>query len=334
MVARYTIGFDVGGTNIEAGICDESGTLVVRRSIKTEAQRGFEHVFERMVALVDSVLGDGGLPRADVLALGIGAPGPLSHAEGVIYHAPNLPGWHDIPLRQRLSDATGLVVTLENDANAAAFGEFIAGAGKDVRDMAMLTLGTGIGGGIVLDGRLWRGRYDSAAEVGHTVIVPGGRPCPCGQRGCLERYGSANAVAERLIEAVEAGEPSALKARIEAGESIDARDVLRALDAGDALAARVWDETCYYLALAAVNLQHLLNPELVVLAGGLSKAGERLLTPVRARFEELRWKIAPDAPQIVLATLGTDAGIIGAAALARVAAGTAQRQQGNKPLGD
>ncbi|MBU0638746.1 MAG: ROK family protein [Planctomycetes bacterium] len=319
MAARYTIGIDIGGTNIEGGVCDEQGVLRRQRAIKTEVEHGFEHTFQRMVRLVDDLLQDAGLTKTDVLAIGVGAPGPLSHERGVIYTAPNLPGWRDIPLQAKLSEATGLPVTLENDANAAAFGEFTAGAARDVRDMVMLTLGTGIGGGIVLNGLLWRGRFDSAAEIGHMVIVPGGRACPCGQRGCLERYGSANAVIERLIEAVQAGESCALASRLAAGEKLDARDVLRAAADGDRRAARIWDETCYYLALAAVNMQHVLNPELVVLAGGLAKAGERLLTPVRAHFEEQRWKIAPDTPEIVLATCGTDAGMIGAAALARAA---------------
>ena len=150
------------------------------------------------------------------------------------------------------------------------------------------------------------------------VIALGGRPCPCGQRGCLERYASANAVAERFCEAVRAGENSALKAKVLGNEPLDSRHVLAAADAGDALATRIWDESCEYLALGIVNLRHLLNPELVVLAGGLAKAGARLLRPVSAHFQRLSWSIAPDAPRIALATLGEKAGTIGAAALARV----------------
>ncbi len=247
----------------------------------------------------------------------MGAPGPLSHAEGVIHHAPNLPGWENVPLRDELAAGSGFAVTLENDANAAAYGEYAAGAGRDVDDMVMLTLGTGVGGGIVLGGQLWRGAFDSAGELGHTIVVPDGRACPCGQRGCLERYASAQAVAQRLCEAVRAGAESTLKVRVLNEEELDARDVLAARNAGDALAQRIWDETCYYLAVAAVNLQHLLNPQLIVLAGGLINAGAELLDPVRKHFDEQSWKIAPDAPQIEFAKLGTDAGTIGAAALAR-----------------
>lgn len=319
MSATYTIGIDLGGTNIKGGICDERGELLIRHMIDTEAARGCEHVIQRMALLVDELLRLAKLGKERIMGIGIGAPGPMSHAEGIVHHAPNLPGWTNVPLRDRFATLSGRPVTLENDANAAAFGEFAAGAGKDVRDMVMLTLGTGLGGGIVMDGKLWRGHFDNAGEIGHAIIVPNGRPCPCGQRGCLERYASANAVAERLREAVHAGERSLLTSRIVTGEPFDARDVLAAMEQGDALALRIWDETCYYLALSVVNAQHVLNPELVVFAGGLINAGPRLLNPVREHFNRLSWKIAPDAPKIALATLGTDAGTIGAAMLARTA---------------
>ncbi len=316
---RCTIGIDLGGTNIKGGVCDHQDRLLVRASGETQAEHGVDHVLARMAGLVEDLVRQAGLRREQVLGVGVGAPGPMSHAEGIVYFAPNLPGWQNVRLRERFAGLCGLPVILENDANAAAFGEFSAGAGRSVRDMVMLTLGTGIGGGIVLDGRLLRGHFDNAGEIGHTIAVPDGRPCPCGQRGCLERYASAAAVAERLREAVLDGADSVLADRVRSGDSLDARDVLAAMEGGDALAARIWDETCYFLALCAVNLRHLVNPELVVFAGGLIQAGARLLGPVRSHFERLSWNIAPDAPRIALATLGTDAGTIGAAALARVA---------------
>lgn len=321
MPGRFTIGIDLGGTNIKAGVLDADGKLVYRCSVETQGDHGFEHVFARLVDLVANVIDDAGLEKTDVAAIGYGTPGPMSHKQGIIYASPNLPGWKDVPLRDRFSKATGLPVTLDNDANAAAFGEFVAGAGKGARDMVLLTLGTGIGGGIILNGELQRGAFDNAAEIGHTIVVPNGRPCPCGQRGCLERYGSANAVAERFIEALRAGEDSPLKARVEAGEAPTSVDIARAARAGDPLAARIWDETCLYLAIACVNIQHVLNPECVVLAGGLIGAGEQLLTPVRAHFRQQAWQIARDHPRIEFATLGDDAGIIGAAALARAELG-------------
>lgn len=317
MSGALTVGIDLGGTNIKGGVCDAAGKLISLHSIPTEAARGPDHVLQRMRDVVRDVVARAAIDPHDVAAVGVGAPGPISHARGVIFSAPNLPEWKNIAVRDRFGELTGYPVVLENDANAAAFGEFVAGAGRDVRDMVMLTLGTGVGGGIVLDGKLLRGAFDNAGELGHTIVEPHGRPCPCGQRGCLERYASAAAVADRLREAILGGEACSLAPRIKAHDAVDARDVLAAIDAGDALAARVWDELCFYLAVATVNVQHSFNPQRVVLAGGLINAGARLLDPVRRHFGALAWRIAPDAPEITLASLGPDAGVIGAAMLAR-----------------
>ncbi|MFQ5807502.1 MAG: ROK family protein [Phycisphaerae bacterium] len=318
MPGEFTIGIDLGGTNIKAGVADAAGRLVHRTSIETQADGGFEHVFGRLVRLVDDLIAAADLAKQDIAAIGYGTPGPMSHKEGIVYASPNLPGWKNIPLRARFSESTGLPVTLDNDANVAAYGEFVAGAGTGTRDMVMLTLGTGIGGGIVLNGELQRGAFDNAAEIGHTIVVAEGRPCLCGQRGCLERYASANAVAERFVEALQAGGDSPLKARVEAGDTLTSADIGKAARGGDALAARIWDETCLYLAIACVNIQHVLNPEVVVLGGGLIGAGEQLLAPVREHFQRQAWQIAQDHPRIEFATLGDDAGIIGAAALAQL----------------
>ena len=232
MPGKHTIGIDLGGTNIKAGILDSDGALIYRCSIETQAERGFEHVFCRLVQLVDNCICAANLTKADIAAIGYGTPGPMSHEEGIVYASPNLPGWKDIPLRARFTEATGLPVVLDNDANVAAYGEFVAGAGKGTRDMVLLTLGTGIGGGIVLNGELQRGAFDNAAEIGHIIAVPNGRPCPCGQRGCLERYGSANAVAERFVEALETGDDSPLKERVAAGEGGPGRRRARRPDLG------------------------------------------------------------------------------------------------------
>lgn len=318
-MASFTVGIDLGGTNLKAGLCDDHGALVAQHSVETRAELGFEAVFGRMVGLIDELLSVAGVPRADILAIGVGAPGPLSRAVGVIYNAPNLPGWVNVPLRNRLSAATGLPVVLENDANAAAFGEFLSGTGRGSRSMVLLTLGTGVGGGIVLDGQVWHGADDSAGEMGHTILVPGGRPCPCGQAGCFERYCSASAVGARMAEAIEAGEESTLLAELQAGGAVDAVAVERARASGDALAARIWDETCYYLALGCVTIERMLVPDLIVLAGGLIGAGNRLLLPVQEHFARLRWKLTRPVTRIALSTLGGQAGIIGAAMVARPA---------------
>jgi glucokinase len=316
MAERFTVGIDLGGTNLKAGVCDEHGVLVAQHAVDTQAELGFEGVLARIVSLVKELLSLAGVRQTDIAAIGVGAPGPLSRAAGVVYSAPNLPGWVNAPLRDRLAAASGLPVVLENDANAAAFGEFIAGAGRGSRSLVQLTLGTGVGGGIVLDGHLWHGVDDSAGEMGHTILVPGGRPCPCGQAGCFERYCSANAMAARLTEAVEAGEDSILAADIRAGRGLDAVAVERAKVSGDPLATRIWDETCYYLALGCITIERMLVPDLIVLAGGLIGAGERLLTPVQEYYAKLRWNLTRPATRVALSTLGGQAGIIGAAMVA------------------
>lgn len=323
MGGSFTIGIDLGGTNIKAGLIDPAGGFAGRWSIETQAYGGYRHVLGRIAELVERIAGESPGGRAGIQGIGIGVPGPMSHKQGLIYGAPNLPGWVNVPVRDDLRALVTMPVTLENDANAAAYGEFVAGAGRDKADIVFLTLGTGIGGGIIADGRLHRGFFDNAGEAGHMIIVPRGRACPCGQHGCLERYSSANAVAERLVEAVEAGEKSLLADKIRRGVAINSKDVADARRGGCSTAGRVWDEACLYLAIACVNLQHLLNPEQIVLGGGLINAGAELLDPVRKHFDELTWRVSKDYPTIDFATLGGDAGVIGAAALARIGAGAA-----------
>lgn len=319
MVEQMTIGIDVGGTNLRAALVDESGRVRARASTETLAAQGFDVVMERCAELVERLLDESGLPDHG-WPIGVGVPGPLIHATGVVLNAPNLPGWKNAPVRDRLAERAQRVVVVENDANAAAFGEYKAGAGGDSGDMVLLTLGTGIGGGIVLNGQVLRGSFDNAGEIGHMIVEPHGRDCPCGQRGCLERYASAVALAERVREALMAGEASSL-GDVEPAQ-IDAERVVSAAAAGDAVAARVWEDACRGLAVACVNLQHILNPKSIVLAGGLINAGEALLGPVRERFGALTWKMADDRPVIRLAALGGDAGVIGAALLAREFTGT------------
>jgi glucokinase len=228
----------------------------------------------------------------------------------------NLPCLKNTPMRDLVSGKTGIRTTLENDANAAAWGEFWAGAGRGVTDLVMFTLGTGVGGGVISDGKLLRGHFENGGELGHMLVRPGGRRCSCGQPGCLEAYSSAYFLARRAEEFIAEGRPSSLKSYVDRGELLMAEHVVAASKAGDALAQQVWDEACYYLAVACVTMQHVTNPQRVVMAGGLIAAGDYLLNPIRKHFEELSWKLLDDAPDIRFATLGNDAGFIGAAGCA------------------
>lgn len=316
MRGALSIGIDLGGTNIKIGVVGAQGEILARRSVETRAEQGVAAVIDRLAAIIDELVRGCGVQRCDLRGVGFGAPGPMSHKRGFLFACPNLPGWVNVPLRDLFQERAGLPVAIENDANAAAFGEFVAGAGRGCMDMVMLTLGTGVGGGIVMGGKLQRGAFDNAGEIGHMIAVPGGRPCPCGQRGCFERYASANAVRERFIEAAQSGAATTLPV----GALLTTQDIAGAAARQDPLAQRIWEETCEFLAIGCVNIQHLLNPQRVVLGGGLMNARDQLLAPVRARFARLTWKIAQDQPQLELATLGDDAGIVGAAALARIQA--------------
>lgn len=312
------IGIDLGGTNIRAAVVDGQGRILQRLEQPTAAARGPGPVIEDLADLVRRLSpspskgegrGEGGR-FGEVVGIGLATPGPLDLSGGRIIHAANLPGWKDVRIRDTLREKTGLPVTLENDGNAAAYGEYCFGAGLGREDLVMLTLGTGVGSGVILDGRILHGHFDNAAELGHMIVAVDGLTCPCGQRGCLEQYASADAVVRRVLSV----DPSRVGKRSDL--SLRSEDVAEAAAAGDALCERVWDEACRYLAVACVTIQHTFNPAKIVLGGGLSNSGGQLLDRVKAHFRKHTWSLHNDAPEIVLAQLGGDAGFIGAAMLA------------------
>jgi glucokinase len=307
------IGIDLGGTAIKGGLVTPTSKVLAQHSVATERDGGVDHVIKRMVDLIEHLSRQARSLALKVQAVGLGIPGTLSRRRGIVISPPNLPGWRDIPIAERITAATGLPVMLDNDANNAALGEYLCGAGCGVRDMALLTLGTGIGGGLILDGKLWRGFYENGGEVGHMIVHVGGRPCKCGQRGCLEAYSSANSVVAQAIERIEAGDESCLRPVHQAGDPIRAEMIADAAEAGDPVAAGVWQSACRYLGVACVNLQHLLNLQRIVFSGGLSGAGERLLKPVAAAMEAESSSFLGDPPELRIATLGNNAGFIGSA---------------------
>ncbi|MBN1489129.1 MAG: ROK family protein [Phycisphaerae bacterium] len=312
----YWIGVDLGGTNIKAGLLDGDARVLTSFSVPAGIEKGRDHVVAQIALAAERAITEAKVSRRAVLGIGIGSPGPMSHRQGLVINPGNLSCMKNTPLRDIIVERTGIRTTLENDANAAAWGEFWAGAGKDVRDMVMFTLGTGVGGGIIVAGNLLRGHFENGAELGHMIVQPGGRRCSCGQHGCVEAYASAGNVAARAAELIREGEASSLKARLDAGEAVRCEHVEAAAKAGDALAGRVWDDACRYLALACITMQHATNPERIVLAGGMINAGDFLLKPLREYVRSLTWTLLDDAPEVMFATLGDDAGFIGAAGCA------------------
>ncbi len=316
MSQRVAIGIDFGGTNVKVALVSEDGRILAKSTAPTDATAQPASVVGQMAELAESLLIAKRIAHDNVVGVGLGSPGPLDFRRGMVLHSVNLPTWENVPVRDLLSTHLDLPVALDNDANAAAFGEYWAGAGKGGGDFVMLTLGTGLGAGVVLDGKLLHGHHDNAAELGHMIVVPDGLPCGCGQRGCVEQYAAAATVAKRVESAIKDGEDSSLATRLQAGETIDAKLVVEAMKQGDALCERIWDEACMFLAITCVNIQHAFNPQSIVLGGGMAEAGEVLLDPVRDHFTKRTWRLESDRPQIQLATLGYDAGAIGAAGLA------------------
>lgn len=313
--ADCAIAIDLGGTRIKAGIVDRDARVVARHTIPTEAERGPDHVMQRIIAEARDLADEARRRSLNPMGVAVGAPGALSQSRGVILAPPNLPGWNNVPVAALVRERCGLPTILENDANAAALGEFWTGAGRGVDNLVLLTLGTGIGGGVVLGGRILRGFFETAGEVGHTIVIPDGRPCGCGQKGCLEAYASANSIVRIVSEQISAGTATVCAETLTAENGLTAEHVAEAAQAGDSVAMQAWDQACRLLAVSCVNVQHVLNPQVIVLGGGMSAAGAQLLEPVRRHFSELTWPKINDRPDIRLAALADDAGVIGAAML-------------------
>jgi glucokinase len=313
------VGIDLGGTNIKVGCFDLDLKLLQKTSLGTAADMGPQAVVERLAATIEQLVRQCGLKSGDIAAAGIGTPGPADYKAGIIINSTNMPTFKNFPIRQMLSDFIHCPVAFDNDANVACFGEFAAGAGKSrqvgITDMVFLTLGTGIGGGIVSNSRLIRGSGGNAAELGHIIIYPDGRSCNCGQKGCVEAYASANNTAKRAAEAIEAGAKSSLAKVLKEKGRLTSRDVYEHLAAGDALAKKITDETAKALALLCVNILHTTEPQRIVFAGGMIAAGDILLDRIKYYFNREIWKLKKETVEICFATLGEDAGIIGAAAL-------------------
>jgi glucokinase len=272
-----------------------------------------------MCETIRQAITSAGLTLDAIAAVGVATPGLMDIPAGIMLDPPNLRPWHNVPVRDHVHRAFGKPTAYQNDANAAALGEHWVGAGKEVASLVFFTLGTGIGGGIVLDGHVLEGRHSHGGELGHLKIeMTNPRQCGCGRFGCLEAYASATAVVKRAHEALnEDAGGSALHAVLRAHGELTARDVFVAADQGDALAKRLVEETAFYLAIGAMNAMHTIDPDMVVFGGGMTAAGEPFLERIRHHVRELAFPLPAEHTQIRYAQLGTDAGFIGAAACAR-----------------
>jgi glucokinase len=317
----YFIGLDVGGSSMKAGVVDDTGRPLSGVSLPTEAHRGQEFGLDRMCETIRAAAVAADMDMRQIAAVGVATPGTMDLKAGVILDPPNLKPWQNVPVRDHVRGVFGVPTAFENDANAAAYGEFWAGAGRSVRSLVMFTLGTGVGGGIILggdgkgNGMVLQGEHSHGAEVGHMRIeLTNPRRCGCGRWGCLEAYASASAVVRRAREALDSHRgPSALRGR----DDLTSRDVFDAAATGDELAGRLVEETAFYLAVAATNLMHLIDPDMIVFSGGMIAAGSGFLERIRAQVREMAFPVPARQTQIRYAELGTDAGFIGAAGCAR-----------------
>lgn len=316
---RLVVGVDLGGTNLRiATVAEDGSALFNLRKERTAVQEGPEGTVRqiaRMVAnTVDATRAELGRSDLDVVGVGIGAPGPLDTVSGRVLVTPNL-GWTDTPLRDLVADAVGLPATLDNDANCAILGEWWHGAAKGGKVVIGLTIGTGIGGGIVLDGKIFHGVSDAAGEIGHVSIDPTGRRCRCGNYGCLEAYAAGPAIAARAVEGIEAGADSRLPDFV-AGDlsQVTAETVSQAANDGDAFCLEVITETAHILGGAVASLLNVFNPDVFVICGGVTLAGDHLFSPLFRQVRRRAFRPAVEACRIVPGSLPGTAGVFGAVA--------------------
>ena len=316
-MSQYTIGIDLGGTTMTAGLVDENYHIVNKVMWATHLPRPAADLEKALADLCRTVAKNANVPFSDVSYVGIGTPGSVNFTTGFVGFNTNF-GYYDWNLGPDMEALLGCKVYVENDANAAAFGEYIAGGAKGFTDAVVITLGTGVGSGIVLGGKLLRGFNFAAGEIGHTVIVKDGRPCNCGRRGCWERYASSRALSEDAREAVRQ-HPESLMLKLAKGDldRMNAKIPFDAMEAGDETAREVVNNWIEYVACGIANVVNIFEPEVICIGGGVSNQGETLLAPIRAYVEKETKNITTGrVPAIRACELTNDAGVIGAAALA------------------
>lgn len=316
---KWIVGVDLGGTSVKLAFIQEDGEILHKWEIPTDKSEQGKNILPDIAESIQRKMDELGETKERLIGIGMGAPGAVDKEKGIIYEAVNL-GWpKNYPIVKLLSDLSGLPVEIDNDANCAALGEMWKGAGNGAKNIACVTLGTGVGGGIIVNGDIVQGVKGAAGEIGHITIIPeGGAPCNCGKTGCLETVASATGivrVAKDTIIQYE-GESSLKDLYISKG-SIEAKDVFDCMNQGDTLSASIIEQIMLHLGLVLANIGNVLNPEKIVIGGGVSKAGDLLLNPLQKYFNQFAYSAVSASTELAIATLGNDAGILGAAWLAK-----------------
>ncbi len=310
----YTIGIDLGGTNIAAGIVDENMNIVVKGSVPTKLPRGADEISTDMAKIALDLAKKASIPLEDIKWCGVGTPGTANSDTGIIEYSNNL-RFENVPMVRIMEEKLGTKVYIENDANAAAYGEFKAGAAKGSDSAIIITLGTGVGSGIILDRRILHGFNFAGAEIGHTVIVDGGRECSCGRKGCFEAYASATGLANLTKEKMSENKNSVMWQIVNGDISqVNGKTAFDAMRAGDKAGREVVDAYIEYLGCGLVNVINIFQPEILCLGGGICKEGDNLLKPLEVKIQKERYsRYSKSQTKLCVAKLGNDAGIIGAA---------------------
>ncbi|PFO01488.1 glucokinase [Bacillus sp. AFS076308] len=315
---KKLIGIDLGGTTVKFAILTEEGEIQQKWSLETDIQNEGKNIVPSIIDSINHRLDLYGLSADDILGIGMGSPGTVDREKGTVIGAYNL-NWSTLqPVKEQIEEGTGISFCIDNDANVAALGERWKGAGEDGADVVFITLGTGVGGGIIADGNLIHGKVGAAGEIGHIIVEPDGYQCTCGNQGCLETVASATGVVRLARDLSEryAGD-SELKWLIDDGQEVTAKTVFDQTKRGDQLAVIVVDKFYYYLGLACGNIGNILNPETIVIGGGVSAAGDMLLKGVEEYFNKFAFPTVRTSTKLKLAQLGNDAGVIGAASLVK-----------------
>lgn len=314
----YKIGIDLGGTNIATAVVNDNYEIIGNGHLPTNADRDAYEIAKDMAKTVEMAIDDAKVGKDEIDWIGIGAPGSIDVENGIIEFAGNL-GFDNVPMVKYIEELTGIKCFMENDANAAAYGEFLAGAGKDVSDFIAITLGTGVGSGIIINGKIFSGANFFGAELGHTVIQMDGESCSCGRNGCWEAYASATALIRQTKAAMKENPNSKLWEFAPNIDDVCGKTVFDAKDAGDETAIKVVDKYYEYVACGLVNVINTFQPDLICIGGGISKQKDKLINPIKKYVEKYRFtKYAKKQTEIKVAELGNDAGIIGAAMIGKL----------------
>ncbi|WP_026563585.1 ROK family glucokinase [Bacillus sp. UNC41MFS5] len=314
MSKQWIVGVDLGGTTTKLAFITMDGEIVRKWEIPTDNTNEGKNITNNIAIAIDEKLTELGQTKDHLIGIGMGSPGPVNYEKGILLNVVNL-GWpNNYPLKKILENATSLPAAIENDANCAALGEMWMGAGNGAKDLVCVTLGTGVGGGVITGGKVVQGINGAAGEIGHITAIPfDGAQCNCGKTGCLETVASATGIVRLARMELAKGIQSELTAKMTENNTITAKDVFDAARNNDRLAQTVLNEVSFHLGFALASIANTLNPEKIVLGGGVSKAGDILLNPVKSNFEKFAFSAVGDSTKLALATLGNDAGVLGAA---------------------